>query len=59
VKKKMICVAMGGNSLIKSKEPKRVENPRRAIRETVHPPRPIVKDTVFSGRGAHIVPQRS
>jgi len=48
-----------GNSLIQSKEPERVEDPRRAIRETVHPPRPTVKGTVFGGRGAHIVPQRS
>lgn len=38
MKKKMIGVANSGNSLIKSKGAERVEDPRRAARETVHPP---------------------
>jgi carbamate kinase len=36
VNEKLIFVAIGGNSLIKSKELKRVEDQHQAIRETVH-----------------------
>jgi carbamate kinase len=36
VNEKLIFVAIGGNSLIKSKELKKVEDQHRAIRETVH-----------------------